>query len=353
MNYRINRRVSVDGVSHWIHANNEQDYCNKIVSISRGNAPEQKQRHNFRDYALEWFNVYSVPNVSTATAACYDRQLTNYLLPAFGDMDVEDIRVSDLQQLFNSINGAKATKDKVKMVLNQILESAVDDDIIDKNPLKSSRLKIEGNVSKDTPPYSVEEMQYLAAHIDDIQGEQDRLYLALQMFHPLRLEEVLGLQWQDVDIDNKRLYIRRAVTHPTRNQPEVKEPKTEQSKRVIGLSGIASRYLASATVKSGYIIGGDSPLSYTAVRRMCERIQRETQFNGKITPIRFRTTVLTDLYDTTKDIKLTQQTAGHATSAMTLKHYVKGREIVTSSATAIDQLYTGKNCTFIAPAQTP
>ena len=37
---------------------------------------------------------------------------------------------------------------------------------------------------------------------------------------------------------------------------------------------------------------------------MCNRIKRDTGFSENITPIRFRTTVLTDLYDQTKDIKL-------------------------------------------------
>lgn len=59
---------------------------------------------------------------------------------------------------------------------------------------------------------------------------------------------------------------------------------------------------------------------------MCDRIKRDTGFTENITPIRFRTTVLTDLYDQTKDIKLAQAAAGHTTSAMTLRYYVKGRE---------------------------
>ena len=57
---------------------------------------------------------------------------------------------------------------------------------------------------------------------------------------------------------------------------------------------------------------------------MCERIQSDTGFSERITPIRFRTTVLTDMYDQTKDMKQTQQAAGHANVSTTMKHYVKG-----------------------------
>lgn len=89
-----------------------------------------------------------------------------------------------------------------------------------------------------------------------------------------------------------------------------------------------------------FVLGGNSPLSYTQVRRMCERIQKGTGFTEKITPKRFRTTVLTDLYDKTRDIKLVQAAAGHTTAEMTLKHYVKGRGNVVKSAAAIESAYT-------------
>ena len=73
---------------------------------------------------------------------------------------------------------------------------------------------------------------------------------------------------------------------------------------------------------------------------MCNRIKKDTGFSENITPIRFRTTVLTDLYDQTKDIKLAQEAAGHTTSAMTLKYYVKGREASASATAAVERAYT-------------
>lgn len=62
-----------------------------------------------------------------------------------------------------------------------------------------------------------------------------------------------------------------------------------------------------------------------------------------LSPRRFRTTVLTDLYDTTKDIKQAQTAAGHTTAAMTLKHYVKGRQEHTNTAAPIASVYGLEN----------
>ena len=72
---------------------------------------------------------------------------------------------------------------------------------------------------------------------------------------------------------------------------------------------------------------------------MCERIRRDTGFQDRITPIRFRTTVLTDIYDQTKDIKQAQAAAGHTTAAMTLKYYVKGRSGTHEATSAVERAY--------------
>ncbi len=129
-----------------------------------------------------------------------------------------------------------------------------------------------------------------------------------------------------------------AGTHPTRNQPEIKDTKTEASARTIGLSRIAAMYLKEGEPNE-FIFGGEEPYSYQSVRRMCERIKLDTGFEENVTPRRFRTTVLTDIYDRTKDVKATQAAAGHTTPAMTLRYYVKGRMGMNYTADVIDEAY--------------
>lgn len=343
MKYKINRKIIIEDAEIWIRANSEQEYAEKLLRFSgtvMGDNSPRCSGHNFTDYAKRWFRIYSEPNIATVTAKTYQRQLDLYLIPFFGNYDIENISPDLLQEFFNSVDRKKATKDKIKLVLNQILESSVEDDIIARNPLRSKKLKIKGGSSVETKPYSVEQMQYIAKHLGDIQNETDRIFMALQAFNGLRLEEVLGLMWSDIDLKNKNMNICRAVTHPTRNQPEIKETKTEKSTRQTGLSSIALPYLASFKNKSGFVIGGSEPISYTQVRGMCRRIQKNISFSDRITPIRFRTTVLTDTYDQTKDIKLTQSVGGHTNSSTTLKYYVKGREGISKAVNATDHLYS-------------
>lgn len=333
---KINRTVMIGDTKKWIRANTEQEYADKLLALCGANMRTDK--HPFKEYALNWFDLYSKPNIQSVTAITYKRQLDLYIIPALGDKAIEDISTDDIQRLFNSIHGAKATKNKVKVVLNMIFEMALDDGLILKNPLQSKRLKLTGTASEATKPYTIEQMQYLVKHIDDVQSASDRAYLFLQALHPLRLEEVLGLKWRDIDLKNKIIHIRQVATHPDRNQAEVKEPKTEASKRDIALSSAAEKYLHPGP-EDDFVCGGEKPLSYIQVKHMCQRIKKDISFSENITPRRFRTTVLTDIYDTTKDAKATQASAGHTTSAMTFKYYVKGRTSSAQVASAVDAAY--------------
>lgn len=337
---KINRTITIDGTKRWIHANTEQEYADKLMKlVGAQSTAADRSKHPFNKYAWNWFEVYSKPNLATATVQLYSRLFASHIVPAFEGMAVEDIGVDDIQRLFNSMDTSKETKHKTRRLLNQVLEAAADEGLLDKNPAKSKRIKITGAESTTTAVYSVEQMQYLVQRIGDIRKPLDRTYMAIQALHPLRLEEVLGLKWSDIDFEHMTLSVNRAVTHPKRNQPEVKDTKTKSSVRTIGLSQLAVSYLTPGKADE-FVLGGDTPLSYTQVRRMCERIERDTGFTEKITPKRFRTTVLTDLYDKTHDIKLVQAAAGHTTAEMTLKHYVKGRGNVVKSAAAIESAYT-------------
>ena len=338
---RIRREIVIGGVKRWITGATEQEYAENLMKALNlsGAVQFQPQKHSFQTYAQRWFEVFSKPNVSLITAITYERQLKLHIYPAFDGMDVEDIKPTDVQEMFNRMGDVtKETKMKARMVLNMVLEQAVDDGLIQKNPLAARSVRIVGGSSHAIEPYSVAQMRFLVQRLDLIVKPSDRAFLALHALHPLRPEEVLGLLWRDLDFSAQTIHIERAVTHPSRNAPLVKETKTQASRRTINLVPQIIPLLERGA-EDEFVLGGEKPLSYSMVRKMCERIQRQTGFEERITPRRFRTTVLTDLYDATKDIKQAQRAAGHTTAAMTLKHYVKGREETANTATPIAQVY--------------
>ena len=268
-NPKIKRRVTIDGRQVWITANNEQEYAEKLFQMAAPQAaPAQAphDKHNFAQYAQTWFNVFSRPNVETATATTYERQLKRYLIPAFGEMDVENIKPADVQAMFNGIQGAKETKLKAKMVLNMIFQQAIEDEIIVKNPLASKSIRITGRAPKPTEPYTVEQMQTIVSRLNQVKRADDRAFIALMVLHPLRLEEALGLKHEDIDRKLNLIHVRRSVTHPTRNQPEVKATKTEASRRDIDLAEGIRGCLPEGRAGDFIFGGGEGYLRHCEIR---------------------------------------------------------------------------------------
>lgn len=343
MSNTIRRHVRINGTTVWITAKTEQEYMEKVVRLSGGNVmPVSKPKHPFGEYALTWLNVFSRPNVERVTSVSYEQQLKNYILPVLGEMNLEDITPADVQKIFNNMGKRmkQESKNKVKIVLNQIFKMAMNDDIIAKNPLEAPSIRIKGEKSTPTVPYSVNEMRYMAEHLIDIQSDMDRAWLAISISLPLRPEEVLGLMWADVDEVNGVFHIRNTVTHPARNEPEFKTyTKTAASIRDLAVSEELLSCLPVRGKLNEFVIGGKTPLTYMQVRRMRERIQRDIRFDGSITPRRFRTTVATDISAQTHDLKLVQKMLGHSSPQMTLKHYDKGRSTTVDATDAIASCY--------------
>ena len=337
---RINQAVMINGKKCWITAQTAQEFADKVATLLSV-APQLTGNHPFAEYAWNWFETYSLPNIATVTAVTYRRQIEKYLIPAFADLAVEEITPDHVQQMFNKMHVAKATKDKARTVLNQILGAALEDKLIDANPVKSRKVKVVGDASNATPPYSVEQMEYLIEHLKDVKNNRDRAFLAVMALHPLRLEEGLGLQGADINRKEMTITVRRAVTHPDRNQPEIKDTKSAVSRRTIGLAAIALAHIPETPVEE-FVFGGKKPLSYTVVRRMCQRIQKDTGFEEKITPIRFRTTVLTDMYDETRDLKVVMDAGGHSQLSTSVKHYIKGRQTIHAATEAVERRYSSK-----------
>lgn len=295
----------------------------------------------FRHYAQRWFDKMAKPNVSEVTAITYKRQLTCHIFPVIGDILINEVKPLDIQEIFNRMGELvkKETKNKVKNVLNQIFRLAIDEDLITKNPVESRIIKIKGSSSSETVPYSISDMRFFAQHLGDIRNQTERAWMALSISLPLRPEEVLGLKWKDVD-DSGIIHVRGTVTHPSRNQPEYHEyTKTEASTRDLRLPDGIISYLPNRGKDSDFVIGGKQAVSYTSLRGMRKRIAKDLNYDGEVTPRRFRTTIATDISEMTHDLKLVQRMLGHSTPQMTLKHYIKGRNTAIDAAKAIANCY--------------
>lgn len=288
-------------VKAYIRSGRIFEFMPDTFSALASNSESAKPKHGFHDYAEHWFSTFAKPTIEASTAITYRRQLDLYWIPAFVNKPIEDISAADIQMVLNAMGDvSKDTRKKAMLVIGMILSQAVEDGYVPRNVAKSKTIKITGKAAKETEPYTIEQMQYLVAHIPDVKNPTDRAYLAIAALHPLRPEEVFGLKHGDIDRQNLKINIQQAVTYPDRNQPLLKDTKTEASVRAVDLASQILDYIPNGN-PDDFIFGGDKPLSYQQIRRMRMRIKKDIAFDDDIVPRRFRTTVLTDLYDETKE----------------------------------------------------
>ena len=307
--------------------------------------PTTAKKHPFRAYAQHWFDVFKKPTVRPLTAKNYEYQLKVHLYPAFGEMMVEDITPTDIQKHLNNCQHlAKESQQKQINVLRMIMDMAVEDGFISLNPVKSKKVHLTNQSRQEREPLTREEMLDAINRIPRVKTTIDRCFIAIQALHAMRPCEVLGLKWEDIDLEKGFIHIRRNVVHPTRNLPVTGDTKTKLSKRAVGISQIALPYIQEASKSphrgEDYIFGGASPLTYTQHRKLTYRIFKQMGLKG-VTGYTFRHTIITDIYEITHDANIASAVAGHSKTTTTMNRYAHARQDATRKGiSAIDNAYT-------------
>ena len=328
----------------WVTGSDKMDFFIRAArrlwdagALGAINQTYSQSKHLFSECAERYMKLYQTGGVEQTTYRCYRQQMDKHVLPEFGSRFVEDISWTDIQQLYNAKPDLNCeSKRKLRTVLNIVFNGAIKDGYIKQNP--TALVKVTGRPSTPRKILTVDQMTDIISNIGSIKNESDRRYMALAVPHAMIPEEILGLRWDDIDLKAMQISIERAVVHPTRNRPIIKSPKEDARARTIDIVPGMERYIAPSKPSNGFVFGGDAPLTLQAFKRLYERIGAQINLYGATT-YNFRHTVLTDAYDATGDVKAVQAQAGHATPAMTMGRYVRGRSKTKQVANSIAAIY--------------
>ena len=109
----------------------------------------------------------------------------------------------------------------------------------------------------------------------------------------------------------------------TTNQPIVSTTKTASGSRVIPLDEQLVEFLKPIQ-STGYVIGGEKPLTQTVYRRIQQHINDKIDLYGA-TPHTFRHSYISALVEAGVDLKTVQQISGHANVMTTMNIYTHTR----------------------------
>ena len=308
----------------WATGYTKQDLFLSIAALL-SDPQKKKAAPLFGEFLIQYVQTYKSKQ-SDLTRINRDQLMKKHILPRLGKLTIDEITTPVLQKWFDELcdcGYARETIQKIKHIISPAFDSAVEDGIIQKNPAKSKRLLInteKGAHHKAIPP---ELMQHVRNHIDTLPERERRLF-ALLCYTGLRFEEILGLQWEDIDLEAREIRIQRAVVHPTRNQPIVKLPKTKASVRTIPLADKLLEHLTPFECE-GFVLGGEKPLTYQQKKRSFEKARDQLGLEG-YSAHDFRHTCATEWKERGMTLQEVSKILGHTNTAVTERCYVEFRQ---------------------------
>lgn len=181
----------------------------------------------FKMWTRRWFEV-TMSTKEYATKREAFLLLENHIFPAIGYMKIKDIKQLHIKSLIIDMQqkGLTTTVNKVIQLTKRILNDAIENDIIYKNPANNiKKIKFEKIPKKPLSLY--EDKIFLQVARDHVSG----CFMMILRYCGLRREEIVPLEINDVNIAEKKLMINKAVYFEN-NKPKIKPTKSKKPRAV-------------------------------------------------------------------------------------------------------------------------
>jgi len=184
------------------------------------------------EYLASWLDDAVTPNVRAVTAANYRGIATRHLIPALGAIPLVELTAPDVRAFSNDRLAAGAHPRTVQhglAVLKTALNQAVDDGLLDRNPVRSVKPpKVEAKQQR------ILTVAQAATLLDAVRGDRLEALYVLALLTGMRQGELLGLTWDNVELERGQLHVRASLARLNGRMALV-PPKTPRSVRSIPL----------------------------------------------------------------------------------------------------------------------
>jgi integrase len=196
--------------------------------------PVPPSRQTVEQFLQDWLENSVKPSVRPSTYRSYEQTIRNHLIPELGrlplcKLEPQNVRVMLNRKLAQGGLSARSVA-YLRVVLRAGLNQARKWNLVARNvaelvePPRCERFRIE--------PLTPDQARTL---LDAVKGDRLEALYAVALACGLRMGEILGLRWQEIDLENGRMAVSQALQRQKGRGLVLAETKTDRSRRTIGL----------------------------------------------------------------------------------------------------------------------
>ena len=270
----------------------------------------RKTAQTLGEYVAYWLPIHKA-GVKPTTYNAYVSVLTRTVEPISG-IHLSKLTADDIAEALSKLTGKSASYiHKARILLVEILDSAVDTGYLKKNPARAQSVK---------PPKGKRgtHRAITAAERSLIEKTPHRMQMAalIMLYCGLRRGELLGLKAED--IAGEDLTIRRAVFYVS-NQPQISEPKTANGIRTVPAPDFILAKMPKMDRGCFILTGTDKPMTEQVFTRAWANYTRDLGISVRCHDLRH--SYCTWLRDSGVDMHQAIIWMGHADEKLILRIY--------------------------------
>lgn len=196
-----------------------------------------------KQWMYDWLENYKKHEVKPKTLEGYYNNIRLHIEPELGSIHLKDLRPEQIQSLYKKMQDKGLSPRMVELVhvtLHAALKQAMLNDLIHKNPTEATT-----RPKKQQKEKQIWDLKQQQQFMKSIKGHELEAAFTLGASLGLRIGEVCGLKWEDINFNAGTIQIRRTlqrVKDINAKDGERKtnliftEPKTEKSRRSLPIS---------------------------------------------------------------------------------------------------------------------
>ena len=181
-----------------------------------------------------WLQTYAAPNTAPKTYERYEQLMRVHVVPLLGNIPLSKLRPLHIQGVYQRVRemGRSArTALHCHRVLKQALGHALKWQLLARNPAEA--VDPPRPERHEMPSFTSDEVRRLLSAADQT-PHGPLVYVAVMT--GLRMGELLGLRWRDVDLDAGRISVRQTCQWLPKRGFIFRQPKTYRSARPVSVA---------------------------------------------------------------------------------------------------------------------